>query len=190
MSSKLPKKIKALRKEFAFKNFKCKTSCFECCTAIEMTEVEKKRMDQSLRKQGIDKPPNGKGEKFCEYLGKDGKCSVYDERPIICRAFGRVNSAFLTCSYFREAKKIVQSKALMEYMAGKNGKMVQNTNSEHGLLMAKVREGDVGAIVATAQQVVMMFKSKMIDKATMDMNLGKLEEILQSKGDSLFNYTK
>ena len=67
--------------------FSCKQNCFECCTSINLSNEEKTRMQLVLEKQGLKSPPNGKGEEHCEYLTQEGQCSVYEERPIICRMF-------------------------------------------------------------------------------------------------------
>jgi len=33
----------------------------------------------------------------CVFLTEDKKCSIYDKRPLICKAFGKVKSERLTC---------------------------------------------------------------------------------------------
>lgn len=82
--------IKKLRSQLDKHRYKCKEWCFECCTAVPTTEEEAKLIVKELRKQGYSEPPRGKGEKYCEMLTPDGKCSVYNQRPIICRAFSDI----------------------------------------------------------------------------------------------------
>lgn len=82
--------IKKLRAQLDNHRYKCKEGCFECCTAVPTTEEEAKLIEKELRKQGYTKPPQGKGEKYCEMLTPEGKCSVYNQRPIICRAFSDI----------------------------------------------------------------------------------------------------
>ena len=82
----ISKQLKHLR-EFVTKNYegKCKNGNYDCCGGVMMTPEEKERIDKVM-----PKAPYGKGKDYCEYLTKEGKCSVYDERPIICRSFGLI----------------------------------------------------------------------------------------------------
>lgn len=82
--------IKKLRAQLDKHHYKCKEGCFECCTAVPTTEEEAKLIEKELRKQGYKEPPNGKGEKYCEMLTPEGRCSVYEQRPIICRGFSDI----------------------------------------------------------------------------------------------------
>ena len=61
----------------------CKAGCFECCTnIIQFTEAEKQNMG-GYEYRGV-----------CSHL-VDGKCTVYDRRPLVCRIFG--TSEILKC---------------------------------------------------------------------------------------------
>lgn len=71
--------------------------CFECCTFIKLSRYEKDRMLKLLKKKWIKEPPKWKWDDYCEFLDTDWKCSVYEERPLICRAFGHTKD--LKCSY-------------------------------------------------------------------------------------------
>lgn len=82
--------LKKLREELDKHRYKCKENCFECCTVIPVTENEITLMKKELRKQGYLEPPNWKGDWYCEMLTTDGKCSVYSQRPIICRGFSNI----------------------------------------------------------------------------------------------------
>lgn len=75
----------------------CKGLCQQSCSLIKVGELERKRVAQHL---GSD--PFIPSENFLEVLAaspfdqwkcsllKDGKCSIYRIRPLICRLFGLV----------------------------------------------------------------------------------------------------
>lgn len=77
-------------------------------------------MNKFLRKKGISAPPNGKGIEYCEYLDENGRCSVYEERPIICRAFGVVKSKLLVCKMENLPQSIPESADLRRYALNKD----------------------------------------------------------------------
>jgi Fe-S-cluster containining protein len=82
--------------------------CHECCwKMILKTKAEKDRL------AFFDKP-NAK-EWYCEYLDKDGKCSCYEERPIVCRAFGKVKHPCTTCPKFKELAVLDETDEIKEY---------------------------------------------------------------------------
>lgn len=63
-------------------NVACKGLCVDQCTAIAMTEAEFARLEAVAgRPPGVD--VNG----TCSLL-KDGRCSAYRDRPLICRIYG------------------------------------------------------------------------------------------------------
>lgn len=189
--SKLSKKIRMVRDELSKVEFHCANyGCYECCTSINFTEEEFKRMNQCLRKQGIDKPPSGKGKNFCEYLNKEGKCSVYNERPIICRAFGKVDTPFLTCSYSRNCPKIKESLYLSRYMTGSCGKMIRNKNGMPSDFLEKLNSGDPQIVLATASQLRTMFDDGIMTRKAYEAKMDQLEELMQKNGDSILNHIK
>lgn len=79
--------IKKLRDELDKHYYKCNPWCFECCTTVPIMEKELPMMIAELRRQGFEEPPNGKWDEYCEFLTAEGKCSVYAQRPMICRSF-------------------------------------------------------------------------------------------------------
>ena len=81
------KALKILRDQLSKNYYKCKDWCYECCTAVPLTMIEIDLMKKELRRQGYTEPPNGKGDLYCEFLTTDWRCSVYNQRPIICRSF-------------------------------------------------------------------------------------------------------
>jgi Fe-S-cluster containining protein len=73
--------------------FACREGCSSCCVRFGVLEIEAERirgvlarMDAGVRErvrvQGLDESATA-----CALL-VDGRCSVYEERPIICRSHG------------------------------------------------------------------------------------------------------
>lgn len=61
----------------------CRGLCQACCGPISMTALEGRRMDQAY---GGPLPRVG-NDATCPAL-KDGRCSIYEARPLICRLWG------------------------------------------------------------------------------------------------------
>ncbi len=185
MAPKVSKKLRALRDKLErIRGFKCKEGCFECCTAVDYTEEEEKRMMRSLRKQGHKEPPNGKGKGYCKFLDKDGKCSVYRERPIICRAFGKVETPFLRCSYNRDHDSPRLFAEFINY-----GKQPKVSNGHKGFnWKEKLESGDPKALLLMAQITTDLYRAKEITEEETHQKLEILEERMNAKGDSLTNY--
>jgi Fe-S-cluster containining protein len=75
----------------------CRGLCHDSCTAIDASELERER----LRARGVELPLHMSPERLhrliaagktprCPALSGLNTCSVYDVRPLICRAFGLV----------------------------------------------------------------------------------------------------
>ncbi len=66
----------------------CKEGCFRCCTnVVQFTPSELKACGGEYECKGV-----------CNFL-KDGKCTVYETRPFVCRIYG--TSEILSCDdYF------------------------------------------------------------------------------------------
>lgn len=74
----------------------CRTGCFDCCAAgLTISLVEKENIKRfllsnaSARKaaaQLVEENPHG--GKYCSFLKGDGSCTIYEARPILCRAHG------------------------------------------------------------------------------------------------------
>lgn len=82
-----------------------------------MTPEEKERIDKYLALKGLKKPPRGKGKEYCEYLDKQGKCSVYEERPIICRTFGLIKEMHGPCQGCTSEKQMTTPAFLRAYLS-------------------------------------------------------------------------
>lgn len=73
----------------------CKGLCIDSCGPIAMSKAEEDR----LRERGVEIPPMAEAvstieeglDYYCPAL-KDGRCSVYEHRPTICRLWGATES--------------------------------------------------------------------------------------------------
>jgi Fe-S-cluster containining protein len=73
-------------------SFACKPSCHDCCGAVPFSQYE---ADKANTTKGL----NTKGMKltdYCKFICSDG-CSIYKNRPFMCRLFGVANTPALTC---------------------------------------------------------------------------------------------
>lgn len=77
---------------------KCKGLCQECCGPIGMSPLEMERLRGRVGEkiQPTSMGPFGFGlcskSLTCPLLGANGRCTVYDLRPVICRVWGAVKS--------------------------------------------------------------------------------------------------
>lgn len=92
---------------------RCKDGCFRCCiNSVQMASEERGRIG------GYEW--NGR----CPHLTSDGKCGVYDARPLVCRLYGASELFFcpdcecaeplseeetrsMLREYLREAEKLI-----------------------------------------------------------------------------------
>jgi hypothetical protein len=65
----------------------CKGLCSACCGPIEMSLVERERLERAA-----GRPCTTDGRLTCSLLTVAGRCSAYDERPMICRLWGLVET--------------------------------------------------------------------------------------------------
>lgn len=75
-----------------FPPMRCDDGCGECCGPAPATQAEFDRVVAYVLEHKIT--PKDQGITCPLYL--DGKCSVYEVRPLICRAFGHAEG--LSCS--------------------------------------------------------------------------------------------
>lgn len=81
----------------------CQGKCVACCCPVGnlMTDFERDRIIQRTGIRPNELPPDvvGTGVKVqgCNLLTRDGKCSVYDIRPTICRIWGA--DAAIPCKF-------------------------------------------------------------------------------------------
>ncbi|MBE3092770.1 MAG: YkgJ family cysteine cluster protein [Chloroflexi bacterium] len=90
--------------------FKCKEGCADCCGIIPLTKelIEKKDKFQVPVEKEFATKNEGKvlitKDMLCIFLNRETKkCSIYEDRPIICRRFGvEVDDKYqLACPYFK-----------------------------------------------------------------------------------------
>jgi Fe-S-cluster containining protein len=72
----------------AIPGINCKGLCQESCGSIGMTNLEQ---DIIARKHGRDLPLLEIFDDLCPALSPEGRCTVYDDRPFICRLWGTVD---------------------------------------------------------------------------------------------------
>lgn len=70
--------------------FECVPGCHDCCGPVPWSRWE--------RAQVPGPPPGGHGA--CPWLGEDG-CTIYRDRPLICRLFGASEEPRLRCPHGR-----------------------------------------------------------------------------------------
>lgn len=73
----------------AIPGFQCRPGCSDCCGPVPFAPVEWKRI--KLAKTGI-------ACDSCLYL-VDSKCSIYRDRPFLCRLFGATEDAKMACPH-------------------------------------------------------------------------------------------
>jgi len=181
---KLPRIVKELRSELKPpKRFPCLKDCFACCTAIKFLPAEKYAMDKLLRKKGISAPPAGKGKEYCEYLDADGRCSVYEERPIICRAFGVCRSPLLICRKIGQGDfQINDPVKLPKYSILTD---LSGNNAGDSIANKPVEEWDSESLRMTAGQFAYNVLEKNMTEEEGFKRIRFIEDILQKRGESL-----
>ena len=84
----------------------CKGLCTKACADIDMSNHERFQIERR-HQIPINSRDYGtiarKGSKPCKALGKDGKCKVYEDRPLVCRAFGTIDA--MRCPFGCEADR-------------------------------------------------------------------------------------
>jgi hypothetical protein len=92
-------KYEAIKKVWeTIPEFKCKDGCHDCCGIIAMTKLEWDNINPKLCGTISMEEHKVIASMFCPYI-KVGGCSIYENRPTICRLFGTVNTALLTCPH-------------------------------------------------------------------------------------------
>jgi uncharacterized protein len=82
------KKLAALYS--AIPSFACKEGCHDCCGPVPVSKGEWQRIKLEPRLKGL-------GCVSCAYLN-DG-CSIYENRPYLCRLFGATVEAKMRCPH-------------------------------------------------------------------------------------------
>ena len=68
--------------------------------------------------------------RYCEYLDTDGKCVVYEERPMLCRSHGTMDDEDSVCDVRDNFKKAVipQPPEFLDYI--ENNRFIINTTGK------------------------------------------------------------
>ncbi|RMO75501.1 hypothetical protein ALQ35_100066 [Pseudomonas fluorescens] len=104
-------KISALRRQIP--SFECVPGCHDCCGPVTTSPEEMSRLP---RKTAAEQDA-AMDELNCVHLGPNG-CTVYDERPLICRLFGTTKT--LPCPNGRGPVELIHprvEKQIHDYMA-------------------------------------------------------------------------
>ncbi len=84
----------------------CKAGCHDCCGAPPFSHREQRKVcfasqARDIRWQNIGNGaavPIGKNGLDCPFLGSEG-CTIYENRPTICRLFGHVDHPRMMCPH-------------------------------------------------------------------------------------------
>lgn len=69
----------------------CKGLCWMSCGPIEMSQRERQRIREAgVRITDGELARRMTEEYWCEALGPDGRCAIYELRPLVCRTWGAV----------------------------------------------------------------------------------------------------
>jgi len=68
---------------------KCKPGCYTCCVGgLTITKLEADAILEFLETNNIKLPLESNHKNLCKNLDKDGRCLIYQVRPIVCRSHG------------------------------------------------------------------------------------------------------
>jgi uncharacterized protein len=65
--------------------FQCRPGCSGCCIAFSVLPLEAAILQAAAMSQ--DRPPSLQ-ENRCVFLRRDGLCTIYEKRPVLCRTQG------------------------------------------------------------------------------------------------------
>lgn len=116
------------------KPFSCKANCGKCCGIVPFSKNEKESLSTELQnqytwevfgksflplpKEGLvgDDIQNAIHNADCVFLTKDKQCSIYEKRPLICKAFGKVKAQNLKCTEGCGSVKQIKEKDFSKLM--------------------------------------------------------------------------
>ena len=76
----------------------CKGLCIDACGVIEATDEERARLPGLPLADEAQATYERRGHYHCPLL-KNGRCTVYEQRPLVCRLYGAVDLPALTCPF-------------------------------------------------------------------------------------------
>lgn len=74
-------------------SFKCKPGCTDCCGPVPFSKWEWDRVSDKRHAT-----PEHIKTLTCPYA-VNGRCEIYEQRPLICRLFGAVDAPLMTCPH-------------------------------------------------------------------------------------------
>ena len=74
-------------------SFKCKPGCTDCCGPVPFSKWEWDRVSDKRHAT-----PEHIKILTCPYA-VNGRCEIYEQRPLICRLFGAVDAPLMTCPH-------------------------------------------------------------------------------------------
>lgn len=78
-----------------FPPMQCDEGCSECCHAFLVPEADYQRIRRIVKERKIRLTVYSEDPSRCPLFTPEDRCSIYEDRPAICRAFGHIER--LTC---------------------------------------------------------------------------------------------
>jgi uncharacterized protein len=119
------KKLRVLREIYAsIPSPGCKGLCADACTTIPVFPIEREQLEQAAGRRLPSIPAPGTDDIGAATLMGDevgapcpllvmGRCSAYEQRPLICRAFGSVEG--LRCPHGCRPAELVTDEEQLAY---------------------------------------------------------------------------
>lgn len=147
-------KVAALETLYAsMPGVKCKGLCASECTSISMSDLEHQRVADAGT--AIPRPSPANLGKPCPAL-KDGRCTVYEVRPFICRIYGATSGTAVDCKHGCEIEgrpwtntEVIEGLALSYLIGG--GNMRKQQQDAAAVIMLARAHPDGRRIVDLAQ---------------------------------------
>jgi Fe-S-cluster containining protein len=104
-------------------SFECKPGCHGCCGIVPFSTSEKNKVaalrpleqwEPFMNSSWV--PASALMTMTCPFLGKDG-CSIYEDRPMVCRLFGAVDHPNMKCPMGCGPKRLMTDAQSREMIA-------------------------------------------------------------------------
>lgn len=99
----------------------CIKGCTECCGPVPCTKEEFDAIPDIPEKLAPVCDEQGERMLVCRFKSETG-CLIYEHRPLICRLFGAVSEAVLTCPHGAKATRPLSVRAA--------GRMIRRAGKE------------------------------------------------------------
>ena len=74
-------------------SMQCKSGCSDCCGIAPIIKEEAEKLGVNGSLLPFDENMR------CKYIGENGGCTIYEDRPFICRLFGTTLDPALICPH-------------------------------------------------------------------------------------------